>query len=260
MKNLGWGFQKFYGQEVLLRKPHELKLPILMDASVRQTDGYRFMYVLPLDENRLLIEDTFYSNTFDLNHELSAKEIAQYAQQNSWEIQSVERTESGCLPLPTTSALSMATAPLQTKNNFTCALGMGGGFFHPVTGYSFPWAVRVAEAFSFESGATSSTLSGSEWASKYETLKQEFQDTESFYLLLNRLMFHGATTASRRAIFDRFYRLPESTIKRFYAGRSHWGDRVRLLAGKPPIPLTSAISAILKRPPTLTQGTGENFK
>jgi lycopene beta-cyclase len=34
--------------------------PIIMDASVEQQGGYRFVYVLPFDATRLLIEDTHY--------------------------------------------------------------------------------------------------------------------------------------------------------------------------------------------------------
>ena len=42
---LGW--QKFLGQEVRLAAPHGLARPIIMDATVSQLDGYRFLYVLP---------------------------------------------------------------------------------------------------------------------------------------------------------------------------------------------------------------------
>jgi len=60
--HLDLGFQKFLGQEVLLTRPHGLTRPILMDASVAQIDGYRFVYVLPLDAETLLIEDTYYAD------------------------------------------------------------------------------------------------------------------------------------------------------------------------------------------------------
>ncbi|MEC9482939.1 MAG: lycopene beta-cyclase CrtY, partial [Halomonas sp.] len=54
------GYQAFLGQEVRLARPHGLTQPILMDASVAQGDGYRFVYVLPFTADTLLIEDTHY--------------------------------------------------------------------------------------------------------------------------------------------------------------------------------------------------------
>ena len=57
--DLGW--QKFVGREYRLAAPHGLERPIVMDATVDQTDGYRFVYCLPFAEDRMLIEDTYYS-------------------------------------------------------------------------------------------------------------------------------------------------------------------------------------------------------
>jgi lycopene beta-cyclase len=55
---------------------------------------------------------------------------------------------------------------------------------------------------------------------------------------LNRLMFEAMPPASRWTAIDRFYRLPEATIARFYASASTWGDRARILVGRPPAGLS----------------------
>ena len=52
------GYQKFLGQTVRLAAEHGLDAPIIMDATVDQLEGYRFLYVLPWDARVLLIEDT----------------------------------------------------------------------------------------------------------------------------------------------------------------------------------------------------------
>jgi lycopene beta-cyclase len=39
--------------------------------------------------------------------------------------------------------------------------------------------------------------------------------------------------------------LSPKLIERFYAGRSNWLDRIRILAGKPPVPVLAAIRALL---------------
>src|SRR5205823_3012943 len=57
----GAGYQKFVGVELALAAPHGLARPIVMDATVRQVDGFRFSYVLPLAADRVLVEDTRFS-------------------------------------------------------------------------------------------------------------------------------------------------------------------------------------------------------
>ena len=64
---LDLAFQKFVGRELRLARPHGLTDPMLMDATVPQTDGYRFVYLLPFDPETLLVEDTYYSDSPDLD-------------------------------------------------------------------------------------------------------------------------------------------------------------------------------------------------
>jgi lycopene beta-cyclase len=51
---------------------------------------------------------------------------------------------------------------------------------------------------------------------------------------LNRLLFHWYLPTHRQDVFERFYRLPDRTICRFYALQTTAGDRMRILVGKPP--------------------------
>ena len=64
------------------------------------------------------------------------------------------------------------------------------------------------------------------------------------FRLLNRLFFLACGADRRVGVMARFYGLRTSLIQRFYAGRPTWGDRVRLLAGKPPCPLIRALRVI----------------
>ena len=70
-----------------------------MDATVTQLDGYRFLYVLPLAEDRLLIEDTRYSDGPALDQAELARDIAAYAAQQGWTIVETVREENGVLPI-----------------------------------------------------------------------------------------------------------------------------------------------------------------
>ena len=129
--------------------------------------------------------------------------------------------ESGVLPLPLRKGAPdpAATAPIR--------IGYRGSFFHPVTGYSLPLAVRVAQAVAARGGARARC--GPHWRIASRSTPQR-----GFGRLLNRLMFDAMPPADRWTALDRFYRMPAPTIARFYASRTTAFDRARLLLGRPP--------------------------
>ena len=78
-RHLEVGYQKFVGLFVRLAADHGLEGPVLMDATVEQRDGYRFVYTLPFSARDLLIEDTYYSDGPGLDREGLRDEIRAYA-------------------------------------------------------------------------------------------------------------------------------------------------------------------------------------
>jgi len=58
------------------------------------------------------------------------------------------------------------------------------------------------------------------------------------------MLFHAAEPEQRWRVFERFYRLPEPLIERFYAGHSTMADRLRVLCGRPPVPIGRALLAL----------------
>lgn len=233
--DFGWrgraGYQKFVGLHVRLDKPHELHRPILMDASVAQEDGYRFFYVLPWSNDELLIEDTRYSAKADLDLDLFRTEIENYAQSRDWNVRSVEQCETGVLPIP----LNARGFNKANEN----AVGVAGGFFHPVTGYSLPLAVALADRIS-----RLERLSLAEILTAIQTFRRERAVTVKFMCILNRMMFTAAEPQDRFRIFEHFYSLPESTIQRFYAGNIQFYDSMRLLCGRPPVKISAALRSL----------------
>ena len=57
-------------------------------------------------------------------------------------------------------------------------------------------------------------------------------------------MFRAGDPAERWRIIERFYRLDPTLITRFYAGRSSFKDKARILTGKPPVPVGRAIKVL----------------
>ena len=214
------GYQKFYGQEIILREPHGLTWPIVMDATVAQHDGFRFMYVLPLGPRRALLEDTTFSDGPDLDAERSRRGIAAWLHHRGWRPERVSRTERGVLPMP------LRAPPPVAAGAGVLHGGYGGGWFHPGTGYSLPLAAELAEL-------VAATPPGALAAAAAEA-RRRLQQRARFCCLLNRLLFQGYPADARRAIFARFYRLPEPTIRRFFSLRLRWRDQLRILGGRPP--------------------------
>jgi lycopene beta-cyclase len=216
------GYQKFLGLELKLKRPSPIAHPVLMDARVPQHDGFRFLYALPFARDHVLLEDTYFSDSSELDRERLEREILRYAQQNGFDIDHVVREESGVLPLPTRLLPVPNPAP-----DGPFVGGYQGGWFHPVTGYSFPVAARLACAVAQSSPEE---LHAGVWAAQLRAQRAQLR----FCLLLNKLFFSAFAPEQRRNVIERFYRLPEASVERFYAMALTPTDRARLLCGRPP--------------------------
>ena len=58
------------------------------------------------------------------------------------------------------------------------------------------------------------------------------------------MLFGAAPPDLRYRVLQRFYRLDPGLIERFYAGESTMADKLRILSGKPPVPLGAAVASI----------------
>jgi lycopene beta-cyclase len=235
-RSLVLGWQKFLGQGVKLSAPHGLTRPIVMDATVSQLDGYRFVYVLPLDATRLLIEDTRYSDGDDLDHADLRAAIAAYAGQQGWTIAKVEREEHGILPIALAGDIDAYWREARAQ---VAEVGLRAALFQPTTGYSLPDAARLAETIAGLPRITSATV-----RTCVEAQSKAVWRRRRFLRLLNRMLFRACAPEDRYKVLERFYRLSPGLIQRFYAARLTRFDKARILIGKPPVPISAAIKCI----------------
>jgi lycopene beta-cyclase len=229
-------FQKFLGQLVRLERPHGLAGPLLMDATVPQDEGYRFVYLLPFAPDEVLIEDTYYSDTGDLEPAVLRQHIARYAADRGWRVGALLREERGVLPI----VLDCDLEAFWPAGDAVPRCGLRAGLFHHTTGYSVPEAAALADALAglsdFRSGAVARWLR--------DRVRRRWREQRVFRLL-NRFLFLGAAPEERYRILRHFYRLPEPVIERFYAGRLTLRDTGRVLTGTPPIPIHRALRYVL---------------
>jgi lycopene beta-cyclase len=208
-----------------------------MDASVEQQGGYRFVYVLPFDTHRLLIEDTHYVDSAAWEPERLRANIAAYAQARGWRIEEVVREEEGRLPIVLAGDFDDYWQDLAGQPS----VGLRAGLFHSTTGYSLPHAVRLAERIAGMRDIGAAPL--------FAAIRDEAAGAwrrQRFFRLLNRMLFLAGSPDRRWRVMQRFYRLPAPLIAHFYAGRLSLGDKARLLSGKPPVPVGQALIAACK--------------
>jgi lycopene beta-cyclase len=226
------GYQKFVGLEIETERPWPDAVPTVMDATVPQDDGFRFVYVLPFTPNRVLIEDTHFSDGPRLNKPLFRQRIGAYADARNVGRWRVVREEAGVLPMP------WVGGGVNVPDSGPLPVGYAGGWFHPATGYSLPVAVRVALAIA------NATPAGARTALR--TLAEHVSPRQRFGRFLNRLLFTLVVPDQRWQVFRRLYRaVPDATLNRFYALDFGPLDAARMVVGWPP-PVT--LSRLIHRP------------
>ncbi len=206
-----------------------------MDATVPQHDGYRFVYVLPFSETRLLVEDTYYADGGDLDIAVLRGHLADYAARAGWGEGRLLREEHGILPI----ALGGDIEALVASAGGMPTVGLAHALFHPTTGYSLPDAVHVADLVSRAPDVSPEGLSR-----LLDAHARNIWADRAYFRMLNRLLFQAGRPEERYRILEHFHRLPDDLVARFYAARLDFGDKFRILAGRPPVPVFSALRVL----------------
>lgn len=232
--DLGW--QKFAGRLLRLAHPHGLDRPVIMDATVDQSEGYRFIYLLPFGPREIFVEDTYYSDTPDFEDAVLEARILDHARTRGWTVDGISRREAAALPIAKGGNFELLW---RTGAQGIGKIGMAAALFHPLTGYSLPDAVRTAALIAGLPSLYADPLhdalrkhAGARW------------NERRFYRLLAKLMFEAAEPADRWRMLARFYALKPDLIARFYAAQSTKRDKARILCGKPPVPVSKAIKVL----------------
>ena len=229
---LGW--QKFVGRYLRFPRPHGVKRPMIMDACIEQIDGYRFLYRLPVSETELLIEDTYYSRSPELDIPALEARVAADAAALQTGSPAVIEQEHGVLPVVMAGDIDRLWAGEPVPR-----LGVPGGFFHPTTSYSLPDAVANASLI-----AQQPDLSARALHALLQGRARQLWRERGFFRLLNKMLFRAAEPAKSYRVLEHFYRLPPATIARFYSSHLSAFDKVRILSGRPPVPIGRAVSAL----------------
>jgi lycopene beta-cyclase len=245
-KHFAGGWQVFLGLHFKCAQPHGLTRPVIMDASVDQVAphgngaAYRFVYVLPLSEDEVFIEDTYYADQPKMDADVLKGRIAEYAHRMGWQGEVIDQ-EAGILPVISGGNFRAALSEIAIPG--VAIAGARGGFSHPLTSYTLPFAADNALAIA-RLLARRPDLPGAELASFCHARARRHWRATAYYRMLSRMLFEAAKPDKRVVVFEHFYALRGALVERFYAGRSTWPDRLRILTGKPPVAIPRAIRAL----------------
>lgn len=230
------GYQKFVGLEIEFQNPHSVLNPILMDATVDQRTGFRFIYTLPFSSSSLLVEDTRYSLDSVLNNREMEEEILRISEMRYGPVKRVLYRESGSLPIPLNFSQDQSDQPTGVPS-----VGMRAQRFHGTTGYSLPETLKSIDAIeNLKEWTTESVLHA------LGEMDQTLSWRPRLEFGLNRMLFFAARPNAQYRMLEHFYRLPEPAIARFYNRKFRVRDAFRIFAGVPPVPVVRAIHSLFK--------------
>lgn len=236
------GYQKFTGLILQVGAPHGITDPVVMDARLDQTEGFRFVYILPWDDHQLLVEDTYYSHDPHLDPEVLKNRVLTYVSQTLGIPGPLKilHQENGNLPIP------MRGFQQPSSPEGIVPSGMGGGLFHPTTSYSLGPAAAFSDFFTNHWHPDQKAP----FIHQTKIYQKRHWQRGSFFRRLNNMLFLAATPSQRVQIFQQFYQRPLSLIERFYRGQISAMDKITLLTGRPPIPIKPAMRAFIRNPST----------
>jgi lycopene beta-cyclase len=234
LPGMAGGWQKFMGRMVRLKQPHEMLRPVVMDVRLEQRDGFRFIYCLPFSSHEVFVEDTYYSSSPVLDQDLLGERLDNYCRFARLDVAEVLREETGVLPV-----IAEGDFGAFWPQGAPARAGARAALLHPLTSYSLPDAVRFACCIGAQKD-----MSGAALARVSRAYALRHWQRGRFYRSLATMMFGAARPSRRYKVLEHFYQKPQGLIERFYAGRSSWLDKLRLMTGAPPVPVGRAISAL----------------
>jgi lycopene beta-cyclase len=215
--DLGWRVHS--ARLYRLASPHRLDRPVLVDATVDQTNGFRFMSAFPLDSDRLLVADDRIGEVPDFDADSAGAGLEDYVAARGWKPAAVEREESGARPLARGGDFN---AFWRVGGARVAKIGARGGFFHPATGASAGDAVRTAAFLTQQRD-----LSGPALHDAFERCAATlWKKREPYRAFIDSLL--KAEPAERAAIMARLYAQEPATIGRFHSAQLSMIERIRL--------------------------------
>lgn len=228
-KNAVWVPQKFLGYRLRTREPvFDPETCTLMDFSVSQRRGLRFVYVLPFSEREALVENVYLSDA-EVSEDDHRSELTEYLSKVYGLKPSgyvVDGEERGYIPM------TDYTFP-RNLGERTYSIGMLGGESRPSTGYTFLRIQRYCRALA------ASVVAGRGAPKRVDAARYELLDR----IFLRFMKEHPEKCPEVYGCM--FAGLHPDTLVRFLTEKSATIDDLRLVMAMPKAPFLKVAARIL---------------
>lgn len=222
-------YRKFVGYELTLDGPHSVRRATLIDAAADPAEGFQYMTMLPIENDRLFIEDVRYEGFAELDMADHGQRIVNHAARFGWRIRSSARGHAGIIPVALGGDFEDYW---KSGGEGVAKTGLRAALFHPVSGNTLADAARtawmIAEADDWSGAALHAMLHAHAakcWAKR--SWYRRFAD---------RMLRHGAVSDSYRML-EALYMMDSDLIARFHGMTLGMADRMALSLGDGPMPL-----------------------
>ena len=205
-------------RDYLFEAPHRVDRPVLIDATVDQNGGLRFVQCLPLAPDRLVVADVCLSERAQPDDQAAAR-IDHYVATRGWQPKKVVTDCTSVRPLPTGGDFA---AFWRLGGARVAKLGLRGGFLHPVTGSAVADAARNALIL-----ARQEDFSGGALHDLFEDNARLLWKKREFLRSITGAIA-AAGPEERRGVVERLCRLDPAMIGRLRADRLGMIDRMRI--------------------------------
>lgn len=222
-------YRKFVGYELTLDGPHSVRRATLIDAAADPAEGFQYMTMLPIESDRLFIEDVRYEGFPDLDMTDHGNRIVNHAARFGWRIRSSARGQAGVIPVALGGDFE---SYWKSGGEGVAKSGLRAGLFHPVSGNTLGDAARtarmIAEADDWSGAALHKLLHAharAAWAKR------------DYYRRFARQMLRETPPRLGYRMLESLYMMDADLIARFHGMRLSLADRMALSLGEGPMPL-----------------------
>ena len=226
-------WRKFVGYELHLDGPHSVRRATLIDAAADPAPGFQFMTMLPIEADRLFIEDVRFEGHEQLDLADHGQRIVNHAARFGWRILSSARGQAGVIPIVLGGDFE---AYWRSSGAGIAKAGLRAGLFHPVTGSSIGDAAKVARLV-----AEADDWSGDALHKMLHAHATKSWARRDYYRRFARRLLVETPPQLGYQVLEALYAKDTALIARFHAGRLSFADRLSLSTGEGPMPLSTVL-------------------
>ena len=228
--DLHW--RKSVGYEVTVEGRHGVRSATLIDTTGR-AKGLQYRVMLPIDDDRLYIEDARLEAHPGLDMADHASQILAYAARCGWRVRSSAHGVAAIVPVARGGDFK---GYWRSGGDGVAKTGLRAGLFHPVTGNRMGDAARTALMI-----AHAPDWSGAALHDMLHAHAAKSWVRRDYYRRFARRMTGDAPSAESCGLLKGLYAMDPGLVARFHGMTLRFPDRMALSLGDGPMPLGAIV-------------------